>query len=331
MLAGEYAVLKGGRCLAATVDQWLSVTVGPRSDRGQGVKVHSSIWPRPIELAQLTASQCAAEPLLQTLEAYHNEAALGDLSIQVDSAIDVKSGFGSSTAVRLAALLALDAWRRGRAEASPQGAAPTLLARAREVWQLQQKQQNFASGYDVLTQVSGGLMAWQPNYENWPGEVQRLPSSGLRRSVQVWIGGAGAPTAALGSKVQSWLAEGRREAELFERSEELVAALRLFLEEEGQHAALERLMRANQAHRRILAAAPHYPLELLAKLEKLDGFDVTWTFKTTGAGGEDAVLLIGSPAALGTAAQAMGAAGWRRLEQPFTESRASWEIRQNLQ
>lgn len=317
MLAGEYAVLAGGRCLAVTIDRWLAVGVSAR--REPGVRVSSDLWPAAYELSQLTADACAREPLLQTLFAYGDEHPLSELAVEVRSNLDVKSGFGSSSAVRLATLLALDAYFKGSHPAA-------VMPRAHQVWQLQKAQQGFASGYDVLTQASGGLILWRPDYASWPGKVERLPLAPLDAWVQVWVGGAGAPTTAVGGSVRQHLAQDGRAAALRSCSEQLVDGL-LALLQEGQPRALHTVLDANKKHREILAAAPHYPRSLLAVLSALPGCDAEWTFKTSGAGGEDALLLIGPAAQLGAPAQRLEALGWRRLEGAFTEKRAYSEIK----
>ena len=54
-------------------------------------------------------------------------------------------------------------------------------------------------------------------------------------------------------------------------------------------------------------------------LESLDGFESDWTFKTTGAGGEDAILLFGKKHIIDAVVERVEALGWRLFDGSFSE------------
>lgn len=305
MLAGEYAVLGGGRCIAATVDRCLKVRVSA----GQG-RIRSDLWPgEEILWRDIAPSLKEEEALFQVLACLDGQFPIEALDIEVKSDLDPRHGLGSSTAVRLATLAAIEAFH---------GQAEEPLVQARRVWQWQLAQQSFASGYDALVQARGGLMLWSPDYTDWPGPLAAFPASALQPWIQIWVGGQGAPTQALGSSVRSWLSAQRLEIPLGESSDALVEAFHSLITE-GSLEALSKVCRATAVHRQLLSAAPAYPRHLLAALEGLAGFDQQWTFKTTGAGGEDAVLLIGQAADLAAPAARLRALAWYPLQAHFSD------------
>jgi hypothetical protein len=81
---------------------------------------------------------------------------------------------------------------------------------------------------------------------------------------------------------------------------------------------LTKLIRATAAQRQALADSPHYPRDVAKHLQSLAGCDQLWSFKTTGAGGEDALLLVGTAADLPQPAAALAALNWYPLPAAFT-------------
>lgn len=315
MLAGEYAVLNGGPCLALTVDRWLQVTV--RSQEQAGFSVRTNLWPEVVELHTADPYAIQAEPLLQACDEAGRRLQLDRVRVDVHSDLTIAHGLGSSSAVRLATLMALQAFAEQTADLD-------TVSLARIAWNLQREQQLFASGYDVLVQSVGGLVHWEPDYTQWPGRFERLPLAPAHGWVHVFVGGQGAPTASFGGRVRRWLAAEGLEDDLGCRSHRLVEAFAQHFAL-GERSSLRELCTAVREHRQLFVAAPSYPHRLLELLSGLPGFDETWTFKTTGAGGEDAILLIGEAFGLGAAETALLTHGWRPLGARFGEQGACLE------
>ncbi len=300
-VAGEYAVLRGETSLSASIGARLAVTV-ERQDTDRLI-VHSSLWPEPRNVDTAAAD----EPLIQSLKFLRERHGIRGATITVESELSVAYGLGSSSAVRLgvhlgfAALyhqtLALDDSQRWLA--------------AREAWRLQAELQGFASGYDFVTQLEGGYLEWQPDFENWPGPVKQLDINWLKNFVHPYAGGQGAPTATVGGGVRRWLDENpARWTELETKTRDLVAA---FLSQN-----IEQTVQANEKHATFFRQAPFYPTGLYNLLARLPEFGRSWTFKTTGAGGEDAILLIGPRSELTLADSALRRQGWRPLPWSWT-------------
>ena len=54
------------------------------------------------------------------------------------------------------------------------------------------------------------------------------------------------------------------------------------------------LIERTKAHRLILEQMPMFPTQIAKCLEGVEGKDKTWSYKTSGSGGEDALIVIGS-------------------------------------
>lgn len=297
MLAGEYAVLKGARSLSAAVDAYLHLEIEPSEN--EGVWVESNLWPEPKLLTPAPHN----EPLLDSLQKLGSHNA----RVRVRSELDLSFGLGSSSAVRLAAHLGVQAFARK----NPQLSYDDRQDAAREAWHRQRAEQGFASGYDLVTQLHGGLVLWQPDYENWPGSLRSHYPAWLSDFVHPYVGGKGAPTASVGGGVKAYLESEGLWPRLIAESEALIDAFWDF--------SPEKIFHAVSAHRALFEKAPFYPENLRNLLASLRDFDRSWSFKTTGAGGEDAILLLGPRSSLGEADEALRRAGWRPLPHAFTE------------
>ncbi len=324
MLAGEYAVLLGGRALAVTLDKRLAVTAAARP-AGFGARVTSDLWPEPRMLSDAALGvgrTTDGDPLLTAVAYGLKLFGLIDVEITVDSELRVSYGIGSSSALRLAVLLALN-------ELSPPGARYSYLDTARHAWLLQRDAQSLASGYDIATQLTGGLVEFRNpsarrpmvagptvlDPDQWPVEITRHERllEPARELVHPFVGGRGAPTGQVTGETLVWLDQSGRLESLMFASEELVEAFYGALAERFDGMALARLVAAVRDHRSVFSGSPHESEVLGDALARLPGFDRSWSFKTTGAGGEDAILLIGEPTCLAQATDTLYRMGWDRL------------------
>lgn len=300
MLSGEYAVLQGASCLAATVDSWLTLSLA----EAEGRTLRSNLWHEPITLDRLD-SKFQDEPLVQSvLEASQKIPARG-FHLKVDSNLVVAHGLGSSSALRLAVHLAFEAFAADKKSLSDD----EKWTAAYQAWQEQLEQQSFASGYDTIVQLTGGLVRWTPA-ENWPGQVEKFDAECLHSWIHPFVGGKGAPTAKVGGSMRQWLTRMSLWEPLRDASEDLTDKLKDLL----FGGSPSPVFTANARHRAIFQAGPGFPLALYNLLASLPGYDRSWTFKTTGAGGEDAILLIGEQKALANVKEALSYHGWHPLD-----------------
>lgn len=299
MLSGEYAVLQGASCLAATVDSWLSLSL----EEAQGRTVESNLWAGAIDLDQPLRPAEAQEPLpLSALQA--SQASRRGFRLRVDSDLVVAHGLGSSSALRLAVRLAFKAFNDLKTHLSED----EQWTAAYEAWQEQLQQQSFASGYDTIVQLKGGLVRWTPA-EDWPGKIEKFDAECLQAWIHPFVGGRGAPTAKVGGSMRQWLTRSDLWGRLRDASEDLTDKMSHLLFGGSPSGVFE----ANARHRSLFQDGPGFPLALYNLLASLPGFDRSWTFKTTGAGGEDAILLIGEKKELSSVRDALSYHGWHPL------------------
>lgn len=294
MLAGEYSVLEGGRSLALCVDRRLRASVVP----GSYYRLSSNLWPKTYEISDPEIPKSSLLPLLRwAVDTWKPDP----FYLKIDSDINVSDGLGSSSAVCLGALAAI---------AAAGGRKETLWQLAELVWTHQRQRQGFASGYDVATQCQGGLVLMEPDFTKWPGQLNSLPWRHLAEIVHPYHGGGGAPTGELGSSTLNWLRSRGQMLRVRQACENLIDQL---LEFNRKDENLDELIKAAVILRQEFEEHPKFPVHLLKALRELPGFDRSWTFKTSGAGGEDTILLLGRSAELQQAHQCLDHFGWHPL------------------
>lgn len=193
MLMGEHAVLHGKRALVCAVNRFMRVRLTPRSDR----RVHIQSALGDVE-AELDAIEPRApfQYVWTALKQFADGAPCGcDLSIESDFPDTI--GFGSSAAVTVATLAALDAlcgrsldWR-------------TLHERALDVIR---SVQGAGSGADAAASVFGGLL----EYQHTPRKFELLKAS---YPLTVVYSGYKTPTTEVIARVE---AERRKRPALFD-------------------------------------------------------------------------------------------------------------------
>lgn len=321
MLAGEYTVLDRSAALAFTIDRHLAVRARLAAP-GFGLSVGSELWDAPRRVALDDDLTPTSEPLVAAVARGAKLFGLRDVALRVDSELIVSHGVGSSSALRLGTLLAMEELARLVAGAAKARARSELWQTARAAYELQLAAQSRASGYDIATQLVGGLVRFRLGIDaaSWPGEATQLDDKAqatMASLVHVFVGGAGAPTTQVMGSTSAWLAESDRLARLGSATDELLAQFEETFSNGATEANLRSLARAIGEHRRALEGSPNFPSALAAALSKVSGLDDTWSFKTTGAGGEDALLLIGSVATIQDAETVLRKQGWKRLLAGF--------------
>ncbi|MCX6123348.1 MAG: hypothetical protein NTV34_01150 [Proteobacteria bacterium] len=324
MLAGEYSVLRGGHSLAATIDRTMTVEVEAAIEGSANAAtwtVGSDLWDEPRLISDLRAQE--QEPLLRAVQAGARKSGLSGGVVSVHSNLSIQDGIGSSSALRLGVSAAFDLLKNGRDSTTPSGVNRRALHQG---WQLQAEAQGQASGYDLVAQYLGGLVEFHADFQNdeWTPHWFRLPVDSLSTFVHVFVGGAGAPTKTTMQSTNSWLDHSSKGDRLLEFSENLVDA---FMAQIRFPAFLhfKKLVEAVGAHRGLFTAIPTFPAEIARALAGTPGHDASWTWKTTGAGGEDALLLIGSQVAIRPAINTLFDLGWRRLDAKFCDTGISIE------
>ena len=217
MLIGEYAVLHGEAALAATVDCFLEVLLTP--NQKETVRAYSSLWPQALHIEPSSDQTKLSNPeisLLLTVKKALELFPCSGFDLKISSKLDVRFGMGSSSALRLATLLAIA--NASRKTNLTNLSDPTLWQIASTALSLQQNRQHgVASGYDIVTQMLGGLVLSTPagaktNQLEFKNQ-KRMPIGGLEEWVHIYVGGEGSPTADLVSQTMNWLMrEGKNQA-----------------------------------------------------------------------------------------------------------------------
>jgi len=296
MLAGEYSVLRGGSSLASTIDQNLTIAVSDTSNSGK-IEVSSSLWDELVYLDNATTNS-QTEPLLESTAVCRDRFKLHQASVSVDDGLKVEHGVGSSSALRFGVLLGFESLFGDNNLNKPANAGARWDL-ARECFMMQKSYQKHASGYDIATQNIGGLVVMQPltNSEDmWPGIITKLSGreDNLNNLVSTYVSEVGAPTKPLMNEVLDWLDSNSLWNELNVLSSELITNFIQAIDHPEIITHQTDLISAVRNHREFFRHAPGFPRDVLSQLKTIEGFDKSWSFKTTGAGGQDAILIVGS-------------------------------------
>lgn len=326
MLAGEYAVLNGGSTLSATISGAMTIIL--KGTGAPGTKITSSIWPDDVHLAaSAQLDDFAQDPLCQSIIAGRKQYGINVNEVSVASDLDLRHGVGTSSAIRLGILLGMRALAGKDEQGSEWAAARTAL-------NLQKMSQPDASGYDIATQLIGGLVRldFEPRVDTvrWFAKSEQLAEpacTGPKEKLHVFVGGKGAPTAQVMKNTLQWMRQNDLQQEILLASERLVSAMNLaFFHNDGKHEAA--LYAAMGQFRQLFSSAPDFPQNIANKIATCTGCDKHWSFKTTGAGGEDAILVAGRSENLRQVFDLLTDCGWHPMPYTFSPIGTTVEVKE---
>lgn len=279
MLAGEYAVLKGGSALASTVSCRMRLEFLPTDE---DLCLESAWWGEtrsPASHPHDPGMRLLCD-IIANQELHHGR-------FIVDQSLHPSMGVGSSSALRLGMALILYALKNEELREPERWDA----ARLAHDWQ-NAAQAGVSSGYDIVTQLRGGLVCLQPGAE-WPGVViaSRQHQTWLNAFVHPVVSGKGAVTADLAPRMAQYLSNDGHWDTWCEASEKLVSHLS---EAITTNQFGDRLITEVATWRDLMATSPARH-SMHDDLRKIHDCDKKWTFKTTGAGGDDALLVFAEP------------------------------------
>lgn len=157
MLFGEHAVLHGNSALVCAIDKCITVEIKPHFDDKIVLNSHLN-GTQIINLNNLNDKSCALFPkwrfVLQSLLAYKRYFPSG-FELNVISDYNSPIGLGSSAAVTVATLAALNFWITGKKKIDRK----SLLANAVKIIR---KVQGIGSGADAAASVYGGVIYYSP-------------------------------------------------------------------------------------------------------------------------------------------------------------------------
>ena len=165
MLLGEYAVLQGKTALVTAIDKFISVTLEPRSD--DQIFIDSALGTLSLNRRQKIVLQAPFEFLLATLALKQLPSGC---NIKINSDFSVSLGLGSSAAITVALLTALNRWFEK---------SSTKSKLWQEALQVIHQVQGGGSGADCAASIFGGVIA----FSNPPFSVTSLEGIPLLAAV----------------------------------------------------------------------------------------------------------------------------------------------------
>jgi mevalonate kinase len=309
MLFGEYAVLSGWPALALCLDR--RITCEAMTRRGGGLagrlRIESAgVFEPPIEMPMEALAESAQPPdsrlaLLWPILVAHGRSAAAagpgaGLQLRFSSGFPSAWGLGSSSASTLAAAAALRVLSAGPSVPGilpPSGQGPGLDGLFEDVRQAQRSAQGgLASGYDVATQILGGIVRFRDEdagAASGPGapesaRIEPRPGSPRIPLLVAWTGRKAATSALLPRVLAAqplgspaWALPGRL-------ADVAAAAIR-----EANWEALAGLFALGHAAMRKLGVVP---AEVDAAIGQLSSDPAVLGARLSGAGGGDCVLLL---------------------------------------
>ncbi len=319
MLCGEYYVLvRGARALAFALDTYLEVYVRYDTAVRESLTLHSDLWDAPRQIDAATARD---DMLVSTVCELMPPGKHKVEEIRVTSQLDPQFGFGSSSALRLALTLIAFLQQRGGSLIVPHAKRWQLAGQA---FALQKESQGLASGYDVATQFVGGIVEYRSCGGEWPYFLDVMPMrpfededllGHLSEVVHIFIGGRGADTTTVMRATKDWI-DSQGHLPMVMNTDQLQSAFSATLRDLGK---LHTLIEAMAQWRAWFSASPHFPTHIDAALRTVSGRDSLWSWKTSGAGGEDALIVVGYEQDITAIPSHLAKLGWQRFDYRVAE------------
>jgi mevalonate kinase len=308
MLAGEYSILDGSPSLASSLDLFYTVKVQYNTEPDQPHTIISDLWDEPLEIAtscfDLTGphQEIAVDYLATAIRCFPLNSTI---TITIDSGWAVSDGLGSSSAIGIGII----AGCKALSTQSLSLESPEILDLARDV---QRARQPRSSGYDLMTQLHGGMISIHLDLSK--DQLRMTPCAAptkewLNKHLHLYVGGQGAPTSETMQSTAQWLEKKNRNNVLKNLNQSLISALL------NPMNSIETIVKEFIQFQNFWKTSPKFPHKIWNALDQITGYGQSWAAKTTGAGGEDAILVISkTPLDLNNL-------GLRRLDVTFGNNR----------
>ncbi len=318
MLAGEYSVLDGAKSLSFALNHYFSVTV----QQAEGTsELQSDLWPEKVLLNHCPA-HLEKEPAIEL--ARNLEKTAGEnIRVKIKSDFLPSSGFGSSSALRLAMQSMINHFQNTSTR------SPLEIAKTAFIGQ--KIHQGKASGYDFATQVVGGFIGFSTN-ENMDWKVDRchLTDPSIASDfIHILVGGRGENTEKALVTMTQWMRQGSHKEELSIINQGLVGYLEKFFEQPSNETMKENIIKSSALSRNFFRSTPNFPHEVSSLIESVTGCDEDFSFKTTGAGGEDSLIVFGTATDCERILEKVSHLGWKQLvyKVDFTGAKFNGELK----
>lgn len=312
MLSGEYAVLLGEKALALTIDSFMTVTLEESCDFFciESNHLDPFKFTNSDEIPDRISSEILVKALKKSLKLYNPSP----FKMSIKSNLNSNLGFGSSSAVTLAAFYSSFLFSKDRNFHNESIDELDSIELVNKSVELQREHQGKSSGYDVVTQNYGGLVCFASDTYppmRWADKIDQVFSDFFH----IYSGGKGACTKSMILSMTEWLDKGKKQ-KLCELSRNLTNSFLEFLLNPSKE-SLQSLIRNNSLHNGFFRDSHVFLHKIYESLSFLDGFNSSWTFKMTGAGGEDSIILIGEVKDLVEANSLLDEIGWNKISLNF--------------
>ena len=319
MLCGEYFSLIGSSvAIAFALDTYLEVYVRYGTEMRQSLTLRSNLWEASQQVdADSDRESILVDSICQLMPAGEHRVE----EIAVTSQLDPRHGFGSSSALYLSLSVIAFLQQRATNLIIPPAKRWQLAGRG---FELQKKNQGLASGYDIATQFVGGVVNYHSEGGKWPywGEARPFRDydieelhDNLTEVVHLFVGGQGADTAVVARDTMKWI-DGQGHVPMVVASMELEYAFTNTLRDLTN---LKRLIKAVAQWREWFSDSPHFPKHIESALRPVSWRDRKWSWKTSGAGGEDALIVVGYQKDIVSVTTCLVEQGWRPFDYDVAE------------
>lgn len=328
MLCGEYLVLYGvgSTAIAFAIDSYLEVYARYGTTKRESLTLRSNLWDKERQIdANTERDEMLIDSICELMPAGEHKVE----EIVVTSQLDPRHGFGSSSALYMALTTIAFLQQRATNLIIPQAKRWQLAGQA---FELQKQRQGLASGYDIATQFAGGLVKYSSDGGKWPyyggatrplvrwgesfeGEVAHDLHDELSEIVHLFVGGRGSDTTTVIRDTDKWLSS-HGHLPLVIQTRELESS---FIDALRNPEKLPELIAATARWRAWFCTSPHFPLRIEMALYAVSGRDQKWSWKTSGAGGGDAIIVIGHRQDITEVIECLAEYGWHPFNYKVAE------------
>ena len=317
MFSGEYAVLFGGVAVSSSLNTYMEMEVIKNNDRS--LKIYSSYYPEGLILkCRNDVLGIESLPLKKALMFCldHSEVNLFQFDIKEKTHWDSAAGFGGSSAIILSILSIFLSYKYKKEE---------LLYHA---YNIQKKYQGHSSGYDMVTQMYGGVIEYRclDNKEESDRVGSRFyeikPATvgiDMNKYIHIFTSSIGSNTSSLIKKTLPFLLD-KKKNEFMKISNDLSMKMLSFLNssKDDMDLNITRLFDLIEKQQNFFYDMDDYP-NVIKILKNHPLYKKDFIVKTTGAGGSDAILLIGDRDKIENSFSILEQNGWKKMIDPFSK------------
>jgi len=327
MISGEYSILDGSRALAFALDKRLNCFVS-KNDCINIQSNYESFDESYNHWNGIFLKGDKFDILRSAVRKSLEKNDLNNVKIKIESDIDPKHGIGSSSALIFAIVASIRIFNE-RLNKYFNGIRSTSLESYLKDGLIgfgwQKENQKRASGYDFLTQAVGGFVIIDSdsnkNPDNWIYSYDKINNNQEKnKHIRLYVGGYGSPTATTTNKTYSQLTSSIKLNDLKRANNAITDLVEAFIMNGncGINNLLSNIKDPFEEHYEIMSKTDgRLPDDWVDCIKKIDGYRTFFNFKSTGAGGEDAILFIGDFSALSNFETILKKINLHRLDSPI--------------